>query len=194
MRVCVRENFGLPLGTRIKLRRMRLFWRDSFGLKWFTLWAAAFLIYLIIGLQPVEAKNYHIVGQLTIPSIGLTSDVAELTLEDGNLATPDSLVGGFYSAAHKTLLIGHSTGIFSELHALKTGDALKYDDQAYTVVSTEILPKTAVDMRKILQAEANDTLILMTCAGTLLSNGDATERLIVTATANTTLNETELSS
>jgi sortase (surface protein transpeptidase) len=36
-------------------------------------------------------------------------------------------------------------------------------------------------MKELLKAEDTDTLVLMTCAGELMSNNDATHRLIVTA-------------
>ena len=42
-------------------------------------------------------------------------------------------------------------------------------------------PKAKIDMRDVLQAESNDTIVLMTCAGQDLGNKDATHRLIITA-------------
>mgnify|MGYP003312839861 CR=1 FL=1 len=42
--------------------------------------------------------------------------------------------------------------------------------------------KSMINMAEILQEEDKDTLVLMTCAGEDLGNGDSTHRLLVTAT------------
>lgn len=181
MRVCERENFGLSLSTRLQLRKTRLFWRDHFGLRWFTVWTLALIIYLAVGLQPADAKDYNFAGQLSIPAIGLQSDVAELKLESGGLSTPETIVGSYSKSLNKTLLIGHSTGIFSELHALKVGDFIQLNGEDYRVVSIQNLSKSQINMQKLLKAEEKETLVLMTCAGIVFSNGDATERLIIIA-------------
>ena len=140
-----------------------------------------FGIFLNIGLRPAEATNYEISAELAIPAIGLTSDVTALELEDHQLDTPDYIVGSFTRAKNKTLLIGHSTTVFSNLNEIKLGDEIFYDETNYKITNIEVLEKPDVDMDKILATEDVDTLVLMTCAGELLTNGDATHRLIITA-------------
>ena len=140
-----------------------------------------FGIFLNIGLRPAEATNYEISAKLAIPAIGLTSDVTALELEDHQLDTPDYIVGSFTRAKNKTLLIGHSTTVFSNLNEIKLGDEIFYDETNYKITNIEVLEKPDVDMDKILATEDVDTLVLMTCAGELLTNGDATHRLIITA-------------
>ena len=140
-----------------------------------------FGIFLNIGLRPAEATNYEISAKLAIPAIGLTSDVTTLELEDHQLDTPDYIVGSFTRAKNKTLLIGHSTTVFSNLNEIKLGDEIFYDETNYKITNIEVLEKPDVDMDKILATEDVDTLVLMTCAGELLTNGDATHRLIITA-------------
>ena len=45
-----------------------------------------------------------------------------------------------------------------------------------------MLEKADVDMNKMLAPAEKDTLVIMTCAGMDLGNGDATHRLVLTAT------------
>ncbi len=174
-------EFELPLSLRIKLRKLRLLWRESFGLKWLAAWAVALIIYLAVGLQPAEAINYQIAGQLSIPAAGLTAAVTELKLENGELRTPDALVGSYQRHPNKTLLIGHSTGVFAQLKMVQAGEQIVYNGTIYNIYSKEIVAKSEVDMRELLKSEEKETLVLMTCAGELLNGGDATERLIVKA-------------
>ena len=72
----------------------------------------AFLIYIIVGLSPAKA-TYHVDGSLSIPSISLGSDVTTLTLNDNTFDVPDTIVGSFSNHHNKTLLMGHSTTVFS---------------------------------------------------------------------------------
>ena len=43
--------------------------------------------------------------------------------------------------------------------------------------------KSEIDMLKLLKKDENDSIVLMTCAGELYKDGDASHRLIVTAVA-----------
>ena len=147
------------------------------------LYAVVFGAYIIWGLQPAEAaKSYEISTKLNIPSINLTADVATLQLENRELKTPDAIVGSFSRADNKTLLIGHSTTVFQNLNKTRLGDEIIYNNNKYIVEKIEVLEKADVDMSKILSPAEKDTLMIMTCAGTDLGNGDATHRLILTAT------------
>lgn len=146
-----------------------------------SLYVVAFLVYLIYGLQPVEASNYSIDNELYIPGIDLTADVTTLELDGNKLNTPDTIVGSFSMATNKTLLIGHSSTVLGRLHELNLGDIIYYDSNEYKVISIGTLLKDSVNMDKILASEERDTVVLMTCAGEDLGGGDATHRLIVTA-------------
>ncbi|MBR2994274.1 sortase [Candidatus Saccharibacteria bacterium] len=146
------------------------------------LYVLFFVIYIVVGLQPAEAtQSYEISTTLNIPSINLNTDVANLKLESHKLETPSDIVGRFQRAENKTLLIGHSTSVFQNLDRLQIGEEVVYDGTIYYIYSKNIVEKAAIDMNKLLAAAEKDTLVIMTCAGTELDNGDATHRLIITA-------------
>ena len=141
-----------------------------------------FLAYIIYGLQPAEAAHsYEVATELKIPSIGLVVDVTKLDLVGNELKTPDTIAGSYTQAENKTLLIGHSTTAFSHLDGVKIGDELEYNGQEYKIVRATLAVKEVIDMDELLAPAEEDTLMIMTCAGTLLGGGDATHRLIVTA-------------
>ena len=141
----------------------------------------AFTIYIINGLQPAQASVYDVSGSLNIPSIGLVTDVTTLHLVDHELNTPDDIAGSFSRAENKTLLIGHSSTVFSELHNIKLGDQIDYNGVKYVVKSSEVFEKSAINMGSLLKKADIDTIVIMTCAGENLPNSDATHRLIVVA-------------
>ena len=138
-------------------------------------------IYIIVGLQPAEAANYEISAQLSIPTVGLDSDVTELALNGQKLDTPDAIVGAYTRAENKTLLIGHATTVFENLSAVKLGAEVEYSGKIYHVVARELVPKTQINMNEILAKAEKDTLVIMTCAGELYSDGDASHRFMLTA-------------
>ena len=145
------------------------------------MYVLAFAVYLIIGLQPAEAANYVIASTLSIPDIGLNTDVAELYLTENGLETPDTIAGSYTKAENKTLLIGHSTTVFKNLDQVDLNDVIDYGGQAYKVVAIDMIPKVDIEMNELLATANRDTIVLMTCAGELLDGGDATHRLIITA-------------
>lgn len=146
------------------------------------LYILAFLAYIIYGLQPVDAaRHYDVSGQIEIPDISLVSDVTDLSLEDGKLNTPDTIVGSFSIHKNKTLLIGHSSSVFHDLYLAKIGDEIKYDNKSYFIDKIEYKLKSDIKMSKVLAEEDEDTVVIMTCAGQMLENNDATHRLIITA-------------
>ena len=146
------------------------------------LYTVVFVTYVIVGLKPAEAaQGYEISAELNIPSIGLVSDVTILQLENHELKTPDAIVGSFSRAENKTLLIGHSSTVFQSLDKVAVGEEVDYDDRIYIVQKIETLEKSEINMSELLEKADEDTLVIMTCAGTDLGNGDATHRLIVTA-------------
>ncbi len=148
------------------------------------LYIFAFLIYLIVGLQPAEAVNMDISTELSIPSIDLTSDVTTLSLGKDGLDTPDTIVGRYSKNINNTLLIGHSSTVFQNLKDVKVGDLISYDLGEYTIVSTEVFRKIDIDMNDVLSKRDVETIVIMTCAGELYDDGDASHRLIVTAIKN----------
>ena len=173
-----------------KLRyNMRILWctkivlPDQINLPaaWFSIWAIVFVMWLAIGLQPAEAKTYEISGHLEIPSIALNTDIASLSLENGELHTPSDLAGSYSNTPNKTFLVGHSTGIFQNLKNLQIGDQISYNGTIYIVSSIKTVAKPDISMNELLAAADRPTLILMTCAGELYENGDASHRLIIEA-------------
>ena len=145
------------------------------------LYVILFVAYIVVGLQPAGATQYEISAELSIPGIELESDVTKLALHDGRLDTPDTIVGSYARYEDKTLLIGHSTTVFEHLSDVQIGDEITYDNVNYYVVSRYVQAKQDISMHKLLASEDSETLVLMTCAGELLGNGDATHRLIITA-------------
>lgn len=153
----------------------------SFKNLFFVVYVLAFVVYIVIGLQPAKAHDYEISGQLDIPGIGLTSDVTTLEINNRKLDTPDTIVGSYSRNDNKTLLIGHSTTVFQNLDDVKEGDEVRFNSKTYYVNNIVIQAKEDISMAELLKKEDNDTIVLMTCAGELLGGGEATHRLIITA-------------
>jgi len=145
------------------------------------IYIVSFLAYAAFSFVPADGTAYTIDGGLIIPSIGLTSGVTKLELHDHKLDTPDSIVGSYSQNINKTFLIGHSSTIFKNLYQVKIGETITYNNTDYTITSMEIFKKSDIDMKDVLKAEEKDTLVIMTCAGEVMNETDATHRLIVTA-------------
>ena len=145
------------------------------------IYIVSFLAYAAFSFVPADGTAYTIDGGLIIPSIGLTSGVTKLELHDHKLDTPDSIVGSYSQNTNKTFLIGHSSTIFKNLYQVKIGETITYNNTGYTITSMEIFKKSDIDMKDVLKAEEKDTLVIMTCAGEVMNETDATHRLIVTA-------------
>ncbi len=147
------------------------------------LYVVCFVAYLIFGLTPTSAgvTHYEISANLEIPAIDLNTDVTALTLENRRLETPDTVVGSYSRAKNKTLLIGHSSTVFSELDRVWVGDNVMYNGATYIAKDIIVDKKENISMNKLLSSTKNDTLVIMTCTGTYLGNGDSTHRLIITA-------------
>ena len=137
--------------------------------------------YLLFGLTPVKATEYEAATNMEISSIGLMADVSLIGIDDGKLATPDSVVGSYSRARNKTFLVGHASGVFQDLSKIEIDDVITYDLVEYIVTKVEILEKSEINMDLLLLPEEKDTIVVMTCAGEMLGGGDATHRLIVTA-------------
>ena len=161
----------------MELRRRRFDFRKIVTL----FYVAAFATYLILGIQPAEATHYEISGNLNISSIGLNSDVTTLELKDHRLNTPDTIVGSYTKYDSKIFLIGHSSTVFKNLNQVKIGNTIEYNGKTYRITDTKTLAKSEIDMNALLAPETRNTLVIMTCAGEILENQDATHRFIVTA-------------
>lgn len=141
-------------------------------------------MYFVIGLSPAEAAKYEISAELSIPSIGLNSDVTKLKLENKHLETPTTIVGSYTQAKNKTLLIGHSTTVFENLENVNIGEEIQYEQKNYRILGKEVFAKSEIDMDEVLKPAERDTIIIMTCAGELYDGGDASHRLIIEAVAD----------
>ncbi len=155
------------------------------------LYVVCFVVYLIFGLTPTSAgaTYYEISGNLEIPAIDLNSDVTTLNIEDHQLKTPRTIVGSYSRSENKTLLIGHSSTVFSKLDQIWVGDIVNYNGYNYLVKDIIVDKKENISMRELLRAAETDTLVIMTCAGNDLEDGDATHRLIITAEIMSSLDE-----
>ena len=148
-----------------------------------TIYVCSVVIYLFFGIQPADAATYEITGQLEIPAIGLTSDITTLSLENGELKTPDTIIGSYSRSDSKIFLVGHRSTVFKDLIAVRPGDLISYGNEKFKVLEMSIEVKESISMSKLLAPDKNNekTLVLMTCAGESRENGDATHRLIITA-------------
>ena len=161
----------------MELKRRRFDFRKIVTL----FYTVAVTTYLILGFQPAEATHYEISGELNIPSINLASDVTTLELENHRLNTPDTIVGSYTKYDSKIFLIGHSTTVFKNLNQVTPGSTIYYNGKTYQITDIKTLAKSEIDMNILLAPEAHNTLVIMTCAGEILANQDATHRFIVTA-------------
>ena len=161
----------------MELKR-HLNFRNAFVAVYFALFA----VYLIIGFQPTDAARYSIVTSFSAPEIGISTQVADLSISDGKLDTPSTIAGRYSTSENKVLIIGHSTTVFQDLFETKIGDVLIYDGNSYTVNKIEIREKSTIKMNEVLDAEEVPTIVVMTCAGELYDNGDASHRYMITAT------------
>ena len=157
--------------------------RRRFGLKkvFTILYIVAFFVYLAVGVQTTGATADEFSGKLAIPSINLITGVVDVKLENHKLNTPDTVAGVYSKYDSKIFLIGHSSTVFKNLNQVNTGDIILYNEKQYQITKTETLLKSDINMNKILAPTRENTLIIMTCAGEMVGEKDATHRLIVTA-------------
>lgn len=142
-------------------------------------------IYVIVGLQPATAAdpaefNYD---TLNIASINLSTPVKTIELtSDRRLVAPDTIAGAYSSNANKTLIIGHSSTVFTALHNAQLGDQFTYANRSYVITDLTYQPVEQINMSQILASSERPTIVMMTCAGTPV-DGNYPERLIITAEA-----------
>lgn len=138
-------------------------------------------IYIFIGMQPAMSINTEGMPVLKIADLNLETPVQPLSLENQELIAPANIAGSYSNHTNKTLIIGHSSTIFKTLNQVEVGDALDYDGQTFIIIGADTLEKSEISMNEILAPAAENTIIIMTCAGKSLPHQDATHRLIVTA-------------
>ncbi|MBQ9018442.1 class F sortase [Candidatus Saccharibacteria bacterium] len=162
--------------------RIHKSWRSFDYRKVFTIfYVLGVIAYIAVGLSGAKATEYEAATDIEIPSIGLTSDVVTMHVTDRQLNTPDYIVGRYSESLNKTLLVGHSSTIFANLHQVSLGDAIIYDGDRYIVSDIATQAKLDISMAEVLAPADRGTIIIMTCAGEDLGGGDATHRLIITA-------------
>jgi sortase (surface protein transpeptidase) len=134
-----------------------------------------------VGSRAPTAASSATVPAIYISKISLASPITSVGFKDGTHQpmTPDSAVGYFNltaapGAAGTTFLLGHSPGVFSNLHLLVAGDTISIATEAgvitYQVIAAEISPLSdSKIMSRALRphpfATSSDTLNLMTCIG-----------------------------
>ena len=139
-------------------------------------------IYLYIGFHPASSLDYTGYPVLEIPSINLSTPVAEIELEDRELIAPATIAGVYRANPHKLFIIGHSSTVFHNLRKLEVNQNFIYDGITYHVTSAITLEKSTISMADLLAETPEDAIVIMTCAGEPLPNQDATHRFIITAT------------
>ena len=104
------------------------------------LYSLAFLVFLMVGFMPAEVKAYdEDYGELVIPSINFSSEVAMVEKDEDELKVPDEIVGRYSKYKNKTLLVGHSSTVFGDLKNVRVGDTVTYDDNIYAVSDIETI-------------------------------------------------------
>ena len=157
-----------------KLKRPKL--SVVFGVLYFMV-IAGLTAYFFIP-KPVDASSDE---RLFIPSVGLVARVKDIEREGNTLKAPDYIAGAYKATSHKTVIIGHSSTIFENLHNIKLKDHFRFDDKDYVVSKIEILEKKLIDMNEVVAETEENTLVLMTCYGEPLGGQDFSHRFIVTA-------------
>ena len=117
---------------------------------------------------------------MTIPSLGLYSEIIDVKLHGTTLPTPDYAVGRYAPSANKVFLFGHSTTALSGLENITPKTEILYGSETYLVENIETLSVEDIDMSSLLAPESEPTLVLMTCAGEE-SFDRYPDRLIITA-------------
>ncbi len=140
---------------------------------------------------PSLASSYD----LSIPSIGLVVPIVEVgTTSTNAIDVPASGAAGHWIGSANpghpgTVFIdGHVDGVFAKLGTVAVGQTIGiYQNDTtyrYRVTAKEVTPLATTDMRHVLSAvdSANESLSIMTCAGTYVpSEGTYDHRLTVYA-------------
>ncbi|GAA2924491.1 MULTISPECIES: class F sortase [Streptomycetaceae] len=140
--------------------------------------------------------------QVTIPSIGVTSELMRLGLNaDGTVEVPPAekgMTAGWYAGGAvpgepgAAVLIGHNDtrfgkAVFHDLRKITKGADIAVLDGSgkrthFTVTGTETVSKNAFPTRKVYGATSERVLRLVTCDGSFDAAGHPVDNLIVYAT------------
>lgn len=154
--------------------------RKLYGKILFTaIYCLALITYIAIGFKP--SADAAADNRLFIPAISLQTPVKTVTKNGNKLDVPDEIAGVYNEKHNKTLIIGHATTVFKNLHELHPGNTFTFDQEEYTITEMVTVPKSSINMSDLLSAADEPTIIIMTCAGTPVSNTDTTHRLLITA-------------
>ena len=117
MDVCSDAAVEIPMTPEFRIRTH--FTRKRVVTSLLVFYAIAIPTYLYLGFQPSEASAAYAeeaktaTGSLAIPSISLLAPISEVTLDGRVLTAPDYIVGRYRASENKTLVMGHSSTIFS---------------------------------------------------------------------------------
>jgi sortase (surface protein transpeptidase) len=139
--------------------------------------------------------------RLRIPSLGIDASVQQVGQgKGGAMAVPTNFSDvGWYrygpapGAPGSALIDGHVddglglAGVFKKLSRIRVGDIITVSDAQensvrFVVSDITLYPYTAVPMREIFHTSGTSTLVLITCDGSWVPDGNTYDhRLVVTA-------------
>ena len=131
-----------------------------------------------------NTSNYTVT--ISIPSIGLTTSLTPSTMTNRELSVP-----AYGVSYYKTLYMGHSTGVFKSLPAVKVGENIYVAGEKYTITSVNPNLPVASDRQSVgnysmhvLTNLAPGDIVLMTCAGNYQPGFGWNARTLVFASKN----------
>ncbi|MFJ8616530.1 class F sortase [Streptomyces clavifer] len=151
--------------------------------------------------EPAERPKAPAPAQVTIPSIGVTSELMRLGLNaDGTVEVPPAekgMTAGWYAGGAvpgepgAAVLIGHNDtrfgkAVFHDLKKIAKGAAVTVLDGSgrkthFTVTGTETVNKNSFPTQKVYGATGERVLRLVTCDGSFDADGHPVDNLIVYA-------------
>ncbi|MFJ8748957.1 class F sortase [Streptomyces sp. NPDC102441] len=150
---------------------------------------------------PSEAPKAPAPTRLTVPSLGIDSELLRLGLnEDGTVEVPPAdkgMTAGWYAGGAvpgepgAAVLIGHNDtrfgkAVFHDLHTIAKGADIAVSDgdgeeTHFAVTGTETVSKNAFPSEKVYGATDDRVLRLITCDGDFDADGHPLDNLIVYA-------------
>jgi sortase A len=144
-----------------------------------------------------EASSIATPVQLAIPSIGLTSPIANVGIDaKGDMAVPSGTTNnvGWYMGGTKpgatgsAVLAAHVFAAFTDLHKVAPGDTIYVTSDTgerlqFTVTKTRLYEVADLSPNELFNRAGGEYLHLITCAGQLTPDRSTyTHRLVVYAT------------
>ncbi|MFI8004842.1 class F sortase [Streptomyces sp. NPDC086010] len=151
--------------------------------------------------QPTESPKAMAPSRLTVPSLGIDSDLLRLGLnEDGTVEVPPAekgMTAGWWAGGAvpgepgAAVLIGHNDtrfgkAVFHDLHRIDRGADIAVSDAAgrqthFRVTGTQTVSKKAFPTGKVYGPTDERVLRLITCDGAFDADGHPVDNLIVYA-------------